>query len=358
MSESQHDMHRTSDSFSSAFALPRPAALTSEFHARNSSGSVFYEDVSVSNDGYASSDEGSEGTERGFVSAQSLYSSDDGEPSESAGLGIVIGSELSVDLDSYYTATTTLAPLSHTPVINDEESESPGPSPSSFPAPPGSNPFLEMARNIDYPEFEASRVLHGMDAVSAASESAALTPTEFRAQQESWTAAVAAASPTDAETPKATRSLNPFTEESYVVDVSSDGSTEVPVRPALITQFNNGSVIDIVNPFTRKTSQEGLSDDSRSSGSRETVTIPYAYTDPFEFKDKGKGKAHLSADLMGDARRNRLSNASSGLESPENPVSTILCFGEPTLIDDVFSHSVALHSRQENARGSERCASS
>lgn len=328
MSESRDNIHRASSSESlvaSAFAFPRPIAEHSSLqsHVRNSSGSMFYENVSVSNDGYGSSGEESEGTERDFASAQSLYTSNDWQSSESVGVGIAIGSETSVDLHSYHTAVTRLAPVSRTPVDDDEELESPGPSPSSFPAPPNSismNPFLDAARIAGYPGFEASRALYSGGAVSASSEAATPNPKE----QASWTATVAAASSADAQTPKATQSLNPFTEERYVVNVSSDSSSENTTMPTqsapLITPLNPSF---IVNPFLRETSQEGFSDDSRSSESHETISIPYAYSDPFEFRDKGKGKAQTPANLMVDTKHNRLSNASSGLEFPENPVSTI-----------------------------------
>ncbi|KAJ8590533.1 hypothetical protein M405DRAFT_160325 [Rhizopogon salebrosus TDB-379] len=324
MGESQDDMHRISSSFvSSAFALPHLAAApgSPRSHARTSSGSAFYENVSVSNDGYASSGEGSGSTERDFASAQSLYTSNDRQSSISVGVGIAIGSESSMDLHPYRTAATTLAPAIQTHLDDDDELESPGPSPSSFPTPPSSNPFLNTARIVDYPELVASRASHSR-AVLTLSEPVALAPTRtFTEKQTSWAAAVAAASPTDAQTPKATRSLNPFTDAGYVVDVSSDSSSEdikMPTRSGpLLMPSNNSSFV--VNPFLRQASQEGFSDDSRSTESHETVTIPYAYSDPFASRDKGNGKAHLSADLMDDTKRNRLSNASSGLELPENP---------------------------------------
>jgi len=334
--ESLDAMNRASSSFvSSAFAFPRPAAEPGSLHShvRNTSGSVFYEDDSRSNDGYAlSGDEGSEGTVRYSASEQSLYTSNDWQSSVSVGVGVAIGSESSMDLHSYRTAATRLAPVSLTPVDNDEELESPGPSPSSFPAPPISssmNPFLDVARTAEYPDVETLHALH-RDAVSALSEAVALAPTRaFPGQQTSWTAAVAAASPTNVQTPKTTGSLNPFTEPSYVVNVSSkssNGVTKVPTQSEpLVTPFSNSSFI--VNPFLRETSQEGYSDDSRSSESHETVAIPYAYSDPFEFMDKGKGKAYLSADLLDDTKRNRLSIASSDLEIPENPVSSIHVLG-------------------------------
>lgn len=325
MRESLDTMHRTSSSFiSSAFAFPRPAPDPGSLHShvRNTSGSVFYENDSTSNDGHAfSGDEGSEGMVRYSASEQSLYTSNDWQSSVSVGVGIAIGSESSMDLHSYRTAAATLAPVS-TLVDNDEEVESPEPSPSSFPAPPNSssmNPFLDVARTAEYPDVETLHALH-RDAVSALSEVVALAPTRaFPEQQASWTAAAAAASPTNAQIPKTTRSLNPFTEASYEV-------TKIPTQSEpLVTPFSNSSFI--VNPFLRETSQEGFSDDSRSSESHETVAIPYAYSDPFEFMDKGKGNAYLSADLSDDIKRNRLSNSSFGHEIPENPVSTIHVLG-------------------------------
>ncbi|OJA19225.1 hypothetical protein AZE42_09289 [Rhizopogon vesiculosus] len=322
--EGQDDMHRASGSFiSSAFAFPRPTAApgSSHSHIRNTSDPVFYENVrdGASNDGYASSDDGSEATERYLASAQSVYSSNDLESSMSVGVGIAIGSESSTDLHSYHTAPTTLAPMSLTPVDDDDDLESPGPSPSSFPAPPSSiptNPFIDVTRTVNYPDFETVRASH-RNTVSVSSEAVALAPTRaVEEQQTSWIAAVAAASASsvDAPTTKATQSLNPFTEDRYVVNESSDSSSENTkmTTPSIDSFF-------IVNPFLRETSQEGFSDDSRSSESHETVPIPYAYSDPFEFRDQGKGKAYLSADLMDNTKGNRLSNASSGLEFPESP---------------------------------------
>ncbi|OAX38685.1 hypothetical protein K503DRAFT_144227 [Rhizopogon vinicolor AM-OR11-026] len=313
--EGQDDMHRASGSFiSSASTFPRPTSApgSPHSHIRNTSDPVFYENDrdGASNDGYASSDDGSEATERYLASAQSVYTSNDWESSVSVGVGIAIGSESSTDLHSYHTAPTTLAPMSLTPVDNDDDLESPGPSPSSFPAPPSSipmNPFIDVTRTVNYPDFETVRAPH-RNALSALSEA-------VEEQQTSWIAAVAAASasPVDAQTTKATQSLNPFTEDRYVVNESSDSSSENTkmTTPSIDSFF-------IVNPFLRETSQEGFSDDSRSSESHETVHIPYAYSDPLEFRDQGKGKAHLSADLMDDTKGNRLSNASSGLEFPES----------------------------------------
>jgi len=238
-----------------------------------------------------------------------------------------------MDLHSYHTAATTLAAGAHTLVDNDEELESPGPSPSSFPAPPTyTNPFND-ARIVGFRDFTASRASQSSNAMLASSEDAALAPEKIRTspeQQASWVAAVAAASPLDVQTPTAARSLNHPAEDVYVVDTSNDSSNQAITTPTQShppsTPFSDSSFI--VNPFLVETSQEGFSDDSGSIESRETVSIPYAYSDPFELMDKGKGKAHLSVILVDDTRRNRLSDASSGLEFPDSSVSNIRGFRE------------------------------
>lgn len=314
--ESRGDLHHASGSFGSS-AFPRLSTASSPHNfSRSLSGSVLYENFDrESNDGDISSDDESEGTERYFASTQSFYASNDGQ----SGIGIAIGSQSSTDLHSYHTAATTLFAGAHPVVDNDEECDSPGPSPSAFPIPPV-NPFLDSARVIGLPDFVASRASQSRQAVSASSEDAALAPVKIRRfseQQASWAAAVAAASPIDhdAPTPIAIRSLNALIDDEFNDDSSSqDLQTPTQSHPPA-TPFSDSSFID--NPFLRETSQEGFSDDSGSSDSHETVSIMYPY--PFESRDKGKGKEYLSADLGGNPKNNRLSNASSGIEFPENP---------------------------------------
>lgn len=309
-SESRGDLHHASDSFgSSAFPHPSIAGSPHQF-SRSSTGSVLYENLDrESNDGDVSSDDDSDGTERDFASAESFYSSDHGQSSLRGGIGIAIGSQSSMDLHSYHTAATTLVAGAHAVVDNDEEYDSPGPSPSAFPVPPASmNPFHDSARVVDLSNFVASHTAsQSREAVSASSHT-------FSEQQASWAAAVAAASPVDAPTPIATRSLNAFMDEYDDDPSNQDPTTPTQSRP-LVTPFDDSSFI--VNPFLRETSQEGFSDDSEGSDSHETASIAYPY--PFESRDKGKGKELLSADLGDDPKNNRLSNASSGLVFPENP---------------------------------------
>lgn len=308
-SESRGNLHHASDSFgSSTFPHPSIAPGSSRHPARNLSDSLLYENDRESNDGDVSSDDESEGTE----SAPSFYASENGQSSVSGGVGIAIGSQSSTDIHSYHTAATTLVVGAHAIVDNDEEWESPGPSPSSFPIPPSSmNPFSDGARVVDLPDFVASHVSQSREVVSASYEK--VVPVKiltFLEQQASWAAALAAASPVDAPTPTATQSFNALIDDGYDVDTSNQ-DLETPTQ----SPFNDSSYI--VNPFLRETSQEGFSDDSEGSDSDETVAgVPHGST--LESKDKGKGKEQLSADFGDDPRRNRLSSASSGLEFPDN----------------------------------------
>lgn len=319
-SDGRGDLHYAANSLgSSAFPHPSIPGSPHDF-SRGSSVSVLHENFDMEmNDGDISSDDGSEGTERYFTGAQSFYTSNDGQSSLSGGIGIAIGSQSSMDIHSYHTAATMLATGTHTMVDNDEECDSPGPSPSAFPAPPV-NPFLDGARVTDLSDFVASRASQNRQEVSVSSEDAALAPAKIRRfseQQASWAAAVAAASPVDhdAPTPIATRSLNALIGDEYDDDpFSQDIQTPTQSRPP-VAPFNDSSFI--VNPFLHETSQEGFSDDSEDSDSHETVSIMYPY--PFESGDKGKGKEYLSADLGDDPKSNRLSNASSGLVFPDNP---------------------------------------
>jgi hypothetical protein len=272
-----------------------------------------------SNDGDISSDDGSEGTERCFTSAQSFYASNDGQSSLSGGIGIAIGSQSSMDIHSYHNAANMPITGTHAMVDNDEECYSPGPSPSAFPVPPV-NPFLDGARVADLSDSLASRAPQNRQAVSVSSEDAALAPAQtrrFSEQQASWAAAVAAANPVDHDAPMpiATQNLNALIDDEYDDDPSNqDIQTPTRSHPP-VTPFNDSSFI--VNPFLHETSQEGFSDDSESCDSHETVSIMYPY--PFQSGDKGKGKEYLPADLGDDPKNNRLSNASSGLVFPENP---------------------------------------
>lgn len=323
-SDGRGDLHYAANSFGSS-AFPHPVIPGSP-HAfsRDSSVSAFHENFGMElNDSDISSDDGSEGTERYFTGAQSFYTSNDGRSSLSGDIGIAIGSQSSMDIHSYHTAATMLASGTHNMVDNDndEECDSPGPSPSAFPAPPV-NPFIDGARAAGLSDFVASRSSQNRQAISVSSEDAALAPVKIRRyseQQASWAAAVAAASPVDhdAPTPIATRSLNALIGDEYDDDpFSQDSQTPTQSRPP-VAPFNDSSFI--VNPFIHETSQEGFSDDSEGSDSHETVSIMYPY--PFESGDKGKGKEYLSADLGDDPKYNRLSNASSGLVFPDNPVS-------------------------------------
>jgi hypothetical protein len=119
----------------------------------------------------------------------------------------------------------------------------------------------------------------------------------------------------DAPTPIATRSLNALTDDENDHDPSSKDLQAPTQSRVSVTVFNDSYFI--VNPLLRKMSQEGFSDESRGSDGHETVSIMYPY--PFEFRDEGKGKEYLSADLLDDPKNNRLPNASSGLVFPENP---------------------------------------
>ncbi|KAG1813970.1 uncharacterized protein BJ212DRAFT_1364840, partial [Suillus subaureus] len=314
-SESRGDLYHTANSFSSS-AFPHPSVSSSPHNfSRSLSGSALHKIDTESNDGDISSDNESEGTERNFASAQSFYASNDGQSSLSGGIGIAIGSHSSMDLHSYHTAATTLVAGAHAIVDNDD---SPGPSPSAFPIPPV-NPFLDGVRVVDLSDFVASRASQSRQVVSALSEDATPPPVKIRRfseQQESWAAAVAAASPVDRDAPTsiATQSLNALMEDENDDDPSSkDLQTPTQSRPP-VAPFNDSYFI---NPLLRETSQEGFSGDSGDSDSHETVSIMYPY--PFESRGKGKGKEYLSADLKDDPKNNRLSNASSGLVFPENP---------------------------------------
>jgi hypothetical protein len=313
--EDRGDLHHAANSFSSS-ALPHPSIAGSPHNfSQSSSVSVSHENFDTElNDSDISSDDGSEGTEGYFTGAQSFYASNDGQSSLGGGIGIAIGSRSSIDIHSYHTAATMLVTGTH--VDNDEEYDSPGPSPSAFPVPPV-NPFLDGARVADHSDFVASQ---NRQAVSPSSEDTALAPAQIRRfseQQASWAAAVAAASPVDqdAPTPIATRSLNALIDDEYDDDPSSQ-DIQTPTQSRFpVTPFNDSSFI--VNPFLHETSQEGFSDDSEGSDSHETVSIMY----PYPFESGGKGKEYLSADLRDDPKSNRLSNASSGLVFPDDPVS-------------------------------------
>lgn len=311
-STSRGDLHNATSSVGSS-ALTHPS-ITSPF-SHSLSGSVFHENFDrESNDDDISSDNKLDGTERYFTSAQDFYACNDGQSSLSGGIGIAIGSRSSMDLHPYYTAATKLVAGAHAIVDSDEESYSPGPSPSAFPIPPV-NPFLDGARVVDFPDFVASRASKSCQTVSALSEDVALTSVktrQFSEQQASWAVAVAAASSVDhdAPTPIATRSLNVLIEDKKDND-SSSHKTPTQSRAPVITFIDPSFII---NPLLRETTQEGL---NGGSNDHETVSITFLY--PFQSRDKGKGKEYLSADLGDDSKNNRLSNASSILVFPENP---------------------------------------
>ncbi|KAG1793987.1 uncharacterized protein HD556DRAFT_1373008 [Suillus plorans] len=313
-SESRGDLHQASNSFgSSAFLHPSIASSPHKF-SRSLSGSALHENFErESNDGNISSYNESEGS---FASAQSFYASSDEQSSLSRGIGIAIGSQSSMDLHSYHTAATMLDAGAHAIMDNDEECYSPTPSPSAFPVPPV-NPFLDGA---DPRYFVASRAPQICQAVPASSENAAQAPMnirQFSKLKASWAVAV---SPVDHDlpTPKAIRSSNALLGDEDDDDPSSqDLQTPTQSRPK-VTPFNDSS--SMINPFLRETSRQKFRDDSGGSpgsDSYETVSIISPY--PFHSRDKGKGKEYLSADLRDDPKNNRLSNASSALEYPENP---------------------------------------
>ncbi|KAG1839493.1 hypothetical protein C8R48DRAFT_838447 [Suillus tomentosus] len=312
-SESRGDLHQASNSFgSSAFLHPSNASSPHKF-SRSLSGSVLHENFDrESNDGDISSYNESEGN---FASAQSFHASSDEQSSLSRGIGIAIGSQSSMDLDSYHTAATMLDAGAHAIMDNDEECYSPTPSPSAFPVPPV-NPFLDGA---DPRYFVASRAPQICQAVPASSENAAQAPMNIRQFSKLQASLEVAVSPVDHDlpTPEAIRSFNalPGDEDDHDDPLSSqDLQTPTQSRPQ-VTPFNNSP--SIINPFLRETSRQKSRDDSGGSGSYETVSIISPY--PFHSRDKGKGKEYLSADLRDDPKNNRLSNASSAFEYPENP---------------------------------------
>ncbi|KAG2136531.1 uncharacterized protein EDB93DRAFT_782691 [Suillus bovinus] len=309
--ESRGDLHQASNSFGSS-TFPHPSIASSPHRlSRGLSDSISHENFDrESNDGDISLGDQSEGT---FASAPSFYASSNGQPSLNGGIGIAIGSQSSMDFHSYHTAATMLD--TGAPIVDVEGCSTP--SPSAFPVPPV-NPFLDGARVIDLPYFEASRA-QIRQAVPVTFEDAALAPMkirQFSEPQASW--GIAAGNPEDHDvpTPKAIRSFNTLIGDEYDDDRSSqDLQTPTQSRPQ-VTPFDDSSFI--INPFLCETSQEGSCDDSGGSDSYETVSIkPY----PFQSRDKGKGQEHLSADLMDDPKNNRLSDASSALQYPENPVS-------------------------------------
>lgn len=312
-SESRGDLHQASNSFgSSAFLHPSIASSPHKF-SRSLSGSVLHENFDrESNDGDISSYDESEGI---FASARSFYASSDEQSSLSRGIGIAIGSQSSMDLHSYHTAATMLDAGAHAIMDNDEECYSPTPSPSAFPVPP-MNPFLDGA---DPRYFVASRAPQICQAVPASSENAAQAPMNIRQFSKLQASLAVAVSPVnhDLPTPKAIRSFNALSgdEDDHDDPLSSqDLQTPTQSRPQ-VTPFNDS--FSTINPFLRETSRQKFRDDSGGSGSYETVSIISPY--PFHSRDKGKVKEYLSADLRDDPKNNRLSNASSTLEYPENP---------------------------------------
>ncbi|KAG2099838.1 uncharacterized protein F5147DRAFT_332096 [Suillus discolor] len=312
-SESRGDLHQASNSFgSSAFLHPSIASSPHKF-SRSLSGSALHENFDrESNNGDIFSYNESEGS---FASAQSFYASSDEQSSSSRGIGIAIGSQSSMNLHSYHTAATMLDAGAHAIMDNDEECYSPTPSPSAFPVPPV-NPFLD---GVDPRYFVASRAPQICQAVPASSENAAQAPMNIRQFLKLKASLAAAVSPVDNDlpTPKAIRSFNALPGDEDDDDSSSqDLRTPTQSRPQ-VTPFNYSS--SIINPFLRETSWQKFRDDSGGSDSYETVSITSPY--PFHSRDKGKGKEYLSADLRDDPKNNRLSNASSALEYPENPVS-------------------------------------
>ncbi|KAG2048843.1 hypothetical protein BDR06DRAFT_744658 [Suillus hirtellus] len=314
-SESRGDLHQVSNSFgSSAFLHPSNASSPHKF-PRSLSGSVLHENFDrESNDGDISSYKESDGN---FASAQSFHASSDEQSSLSRGIGIAIGSQSSMDLDSYHTAATMLDAGAHAIMDHDEECYSPTPSPSAFPVPPV-NPFLDGA---DSRYFVASRAPQICQAVPVSSENTAQAPMNILQFSKLQASLAVAVSPVnhDLSTPEAIRSFNalPGDEDDHDDPLSSqDLQTPTQSRPQVTPSNNSPSII---NPFLRETSRQKSRDDSGGSGSYETVSIISPY--PFHSRDKGKGNEYLSADLRDDPKNNRLSNASSVLEYPENPVS-------------------------------------